>query len=166
MLGIDLQQVSVATLIIALGLLVDVPVVAGDGIKRGLAEGLPRGVAAWLGPTKLATAIFYCDADEHHCLSSFSHAQRQHRRISQEPPHRHDHGTALCFGGCHDVRATAGLLHSKSAGKERNLPWKRNGSGVFMVSITVGGSGNSTSLVRPGRVLRVLTDRRLRSFTT
>src|SRR6266403_1032466 len=46
-------------LIIALGLLVDVPVVAGDGIKRGLAEGLPRAVAAWLGPTKLATAIFY-----------------------------------------------------------------------------------------------------------
>src|SRR6266478_806575 len=59
MLGIDLQQVSVATLIIALGLLVDVPVVAGDGIKRGLAEGLQRRVAAWLGPTKLATAIFY-----------------------------------------------------------------------------------------------------------
>ncbi len=59
MLGIDLQQVSVATLIIALGLLVDVPVVAGDGIKRGLADGLPRQVAAWLGPTKLATAIFF-----------------------------------------------------------------------------------------------------------
>jgi len=59
MLGIDLQQVSVATLIIALGLLVDVPVVAGDGIKRGLAAGLPRDVAAWLGPTKLATAIFF-----------------------------------------------------------------------------------------------------------
>jgi multidrug efflux pump subunit AcrB len=59
MLGIDLQQVSVATLIIALGLLVDVPVVAGDGIKRALADGLPRNVAAWLGPTKLATAIFF-----------------------------------------------------------------------------------------------------------
>ena len=59
MLGIDLQQVSIASLIIALGLLVDVPVVAGDGIKRGLAEGLPRRIAAWLGPTKLATAIFY-----------------------------------------------------------------------------------------------------------
>jgi multidrug efflux pump subunit AcrB len=59
MLGIDLQQVSVATLIIALGLLVDVPVVAGDGIKRGLAAGLPREIAAWLGPTKLATAIFF-----------------------------------------------------------------------------------------------------------
>jgi multidrug efflux pump subunit AcrB len=59
MLGVDLQQVSVATLIIALGLLVDVPVVSGDGIKRGLAEGLPRSVAAWFGPTKLATAIFF-----------------------------------------------------------------------------------------------------------
>src|SRR5712672_1707445 len=59
MLGIDLQRVSVATLIIALGLLVDVPVVSGDGIKRGLADGLPRSDAAWLGPTKLATAIFF-----------------------------------------------------------------------------------------------------------
>ena len=58
-LGIDLQQVSIASLIIALGLLVDVPVVSGDGIKRGLAEGLSRNIACWLGPTKLATAIFY-----------------------------------------------------------------------------------------------------------
>ena len=33
-LGIDIQQVSVATLIIALGLLVDDPVIAGDSIKR------------------------------------------------------------------------------------------------------------------------------------
>jgi len=58
-LGIDLQQVSIASLIIALGLLVDDPVVAGDAIKRDLALGHPRGVAAWLGPTKLATAILY-----------------------------------------------------------------------------------------------------------
>jgi multidrug efflux pump subunit AcrB len=59
MLGIDLQQVSIASLIIALGLLVDVPVVSGDGIKRHLAEGFKRNLACWLGPTKLATAIFY-----------------------------------------------------------------------------------------------------------
>src|ERR1700739_3180024 len=59
MLGIDLQQVSIASLIIALGLLVDVPVVSGDGIKRHLAEAFPRMIACWLGPTKLATAIFY-----------------------------------------------------------------------------------------------------------
>ena len=59
LLGIDLQQVSVATLIIALGLLVDDPVIAGDSIKRALAEGHPSVIAAWLGPTKLATAILY-----------------------------------------------------------------------------------------------------------
>jgi len=58
-LGIDLQQVSIGTLIIALGLLVDDPVVAGDAIKRELALGNKRSVAAWLGPTRLATAIFY-----------------------------------------------------------------------------------------------------------
>jgi multidrug efflux pump subunit AcrB len=59
MLGIDLQQVSVATLIIALGLLVDDPVVAGDAIKNDMAAGHPPIIAAWLGPSKLAKAILY-----------------------------------------------------------------------------------------------------------
>jgi len=59
LLGVDIQQVSVATLIIALGLLVDDPVLAGDSIKRMLAEGHSNIVAAWLGPTRLATAITY-----------------------------------------------------------------------------------------------------------
>ncbi|MBP7867776.1 MAG: efflux RND transporter permease subunit [Acidobacteria bacterium] len=58
-LGLDIQQVSIATLIIALGLLVDDPVVAGDSIKRDMGIGNPPVVAAWLGPTKLATAILY-----------------------------------------------------------------------------------------------------------
>ena len=35
---------------------VDDPVVAGDAIKRDLAHGHPSIIAAWLGPTKLATA--------------------------------------------------------------------------------------------------------------
>jgi multidrug efflux pump subunit AcrB len=59
LVGMDLQQVSIASLIIALGLLVDDPVVAGDAIKRELAAGTSRGLAAWLGPTRLATAILY-----------------------------------------------------------------------------------------------------------
>jgi multidrug efflux pump subunit AcrB len=59
MLGIDLQQVSIATLIIALGLLVDVPVVAGDGIKNQLGAGLPPLLASWVGPTKLIVAIMF-----------------------------------------------------------------------------------------------------------
>jgi len=59
MLRIDIQQVSIATLIIALGLLVDDPVVAGDAIKRSLADGESPLIAAWLGPTKLAKAIMF-----------------------------------------------------------------------------------------------------------
>ena len=62
MVQIDLQQVSIATLIIALGLLVDDPVVANDAIKRELAAGIPPIHAAWLGPTKLARAILYATA--------------------------------------------------------------------------------------------------------
>ena len=57
--GLDIQQVSIASLIIALGLLVDDPVVAGDAIKRDLALGHPPIVSAWLGPTKLAGAIMF-----------------------------------------------------------------------------------------------------------
>ena len=39
--GWDIQQVSIASLIIALGLLIDDPVVAGDAIKRDLDAGHP-----------------------------------------------------------------------------------------------------------------------------
>lgn len=56
---IDIQQVSIATLIISLGLLVDMPVVAGDAIKRELGQGLPRDIASWIGPSKLAKAIIF-----------------------------------------------------------------------------------------------------------
>jgi multidrug efflux pump subunit AcrB len=59
LLKIDLQQVSIATLIIALGLLVDVPVVSGDAIKNSLGAGYPRLIAAWLGPTRLIKAIIF-----------------------------------------------------------------------------------------------------------
>ena len=59
LLGLDLQQVSIATLIIALGLLVDDPVVAGDAVRHEMSRGHPRVIAAWLGPTKLARPILY-----------------------------------------------------------------------------------------------------------
>jgi multidrug efflux pump subunit AcrB len=58
-LNLDIQQMSIASLIIALGLLVDDPVVAGDAVKRELARGHPRSTAAWLGPDKLSKAILY-----------------------------------------------------------------------------------------------------------
>ncbi|WP_444931362.1 efflux RND transporter permease subunit [Microbulbifer sp. SSSA002] len=59
LLSIDIQQVSIAALIIALGLLVDDPVVASDAIKRQMTAGKAAAIAAWLGPTLLAKAIFF-----------------------------------------------------------------------------------------------------------
>lgn len=59
MAGIPLHQISIAALIIALGMLVDDPVVASDAINRELAAGRPCGVAAWLGPWRLRRAILY-----------------------------------------------------------------------------------------------------------
>ena len=60
LLGIDIQQVSIASLIIALGLLVDDPVVAGDAIKRDLGARLDAARSPpGSGPTKLATAILF-----------------------------------------------------------------------------------------------------------
>ena len=55
----DLQQISISTMILALGLLVDVPVVASDAIVSGIAHGEPRAEAAWRGPTRLSMAILF-----------------------------------------------------------------------------------------------------------
>jgi multidrug efflux pump subunit AcrB len=57
--GVPLHQISIASLILALGMLVDDPVVASDGINRELAHGHLRGLAAWLGPYRLRRAIFF-----------------------------------------------------------------------------------------------------------
>jgi multidrug efflux pump subunit AcrB len=59
MLHIPLQQISIAALIIALGVLVDVPVVAADGINRELHKGEPRIRATWLGPLHLRHPMLF-----------------------------------------------------------------------------------------------------------
>ncbi|MEI9949032.1 MAG: efflux RND transporter permease subunit [Pseudomonadota bacterium] len=59
LVGVDLQQISIAALIISLGLLVDDPVVALDAIDQSVALGWKARIAAWLGPTKLAAAILF-----------------------------------------------------------------------------------------------------------
>lgn len=59
MLNIPLQQISIAALIIALGMLVDVPVVAADGINRELHLGEPRLRATWLGPLHLRHPMLF-----------------------------------------------------------------------------------------------------------
>ena len=57
--GLQLHQISIASLIIALGMLVDDPVVASDAINRELHHGEPRNRAAWLGPFRMRRAILY-----------------------------------------------------------------------------------------------------------
>ena len=59
LLAVPLHQISIAALIIALGMLVDDPVVACDGINREIAAGHPRQTAAWLGPFRLRRPILY-----------------------------------------------------------------------------------------------------------
>jgi multidrug efflux pump subunit AcrB len=59
LLRIPLHQISIAALIIALGMLVDVPVVASDGINRALHQGETRLRAAWLGPRNLRHPMIF-----------------------------------------------------------------------------------------------------------
>lgn len=56
---VPIHQISIGALILALGMLVDDPVVASDAINREIAHGQPRGIAAWLGPFKLRRAILF-----------------------------------------------------------------------------------------------------------
>ena len=58
-LHLPLHQISIAALIIALGMLVDVPVVASDGINREMHAGETRERAAWLGPYRLRRPMIF-----------------------------------------------------------------------------------------------------------
>lgn len=59
LLHIPMHQISIAALIIALGMLVDVPVVASDGINRALHQGEAPERAAWLGPIQLRHPMIF-----------------------------------------------------------------------------------------------------------
>jgi len=59
LVGVDLQQVSIGALILALSLLVDDPVVAADAAQRRVERGEPAREAAWRGPVDLSRAIVY-----------------------------------------------------------------------------------------------------------
>ena len=81
LLGMDIQQISIASLIIALGLLVDDPVVAGDAIKRELADGQAarhRGMA-WADEAGHGDSLRH--GHEHRRVPSVSDARRKHRAV-------------------------------------------------------------------------------------
>lgn len=87
LLRIDVQQISIASLIIALGLLVDDPIVAADSIKRSLADGASdRGLAGadQTGPgDHVRYRNQYC-----RLLAAFN-AQGHSRRIHTQPSDCH-----------------------------------------------------------------------------
>ena len=114
MLGIDLQQVSIATLIIALGLLVDDPVVAGDAIKNDMAAGHPPLIAAWLGPSKLAKAILYATVTNIIAYLPFPPAYREHGLFSLQPAHRDGQRPGVLAAGLDDVYSSVGILLAAS----------------------------------------------------
>ena len=118
MLGIDLQQVSIATLIIALGLLVDVPVVRAMASNAAWRKAATHDCVL-ARPHQTGDRDFLRDDHEYHCLSAIPDAHRQYRRVLEEPPRRDDGFSAvraLCFD---DVRPVLGLLHFACSGKAR-----------------------------------------------
>ncbi|WKD51423.1 hypothetical protein [Microbulbifer spongiae] len=62
LLGIDIQQVSIFILTIALGLLVDDPLVANVAMH----DRWPPVISPWLGATILAKAIFFVTFTKQH----------------------------------------------------------------------------------------------------
>jgi len=56
--GITLDQMSIASLIIALGMLVDNGIVVSDNVVRLLQQGVPRLKAAWQGAQEIAIPVF------------------------------------------------------------------------------------------------------------
>jgi hypothetical protein len=115
-LGIDLQQISIASLIIALGLLVDDPVVAGDAIKRDLALGpsaTDRGLAR---PDEAGDG----DSVRHHHQYRGVSAVHVHSGRHRQIPLQHAGGD-WCFAGgvaagFDDVHPAARLLHPQAQG--------------------------------------------------
>ena len=113
MLGIDIQQVSVASLIIALGLLVDDPVVAGDCHQaRARRRRHPRIVAPWLGPTKLATAIMYATVTNIVAYLPFLMMTGTTGEFIYSLPGRDDVRPGRLAPRIDDIHSAAGLLHS------------------------------------------------------
>ena len=126
LLGIDIQQVSVATLIIALGLLVDDPVVAGDSIKRTLAEGHPSIVAAWLGPTKLATAIMYATITNIVAYLPFLLLTGSTGEFLYILAHRHDLRAGRVAPGLDELYSVLGYYLLRPEKKEKTIEELRN----------------------------------------
>ncbi len=82
LLGIDIQQVSVATLIIALGLLVDDPCGGGRFDQANAGRGTSAGDCGVAGADETGARDFVRDDHEHRGVRAFSSADGNDGRIS------------------------------------------------------------------------------------
>ena len=118
-LGIPLQQISIAALIIALGLLVDVPVVASDGINRELHLGrsaVARGLA-W--PASPAAPHGIRHPDLRLLFPAAADALRRQRRVYEEYADGGQHGPAVGVAGVQHLPAAHQLLRAARAERVR-----------------------------------------------
>ena len=108
-LGVELQQVSIATLIIALGLLVDDPVVAE--IRSTLLGRIPSSGSGRVAVSDEAGARDSIRYDhQHRGVRSVSAVERHDRRISAQLADRDDLRAGGFAAGLHDVHSPAWLL--------------------------------------------------------
>jgi hypothetical protein len=114
-MGIDIQQVSIATLIIALGLLVDMPVVAGDAIKRELAHGSPRSLAAWIGPEQARQGDHLRHHHQRRRLPAVPAADRGHVFLPLQPARRDERDAGRLGDRLVHVHAARRLLPDQAA---------------------------------------------------
>ena len=136
-LGIDLQQVSIATLIVALGLLVDDPVVAGDAIKRQLEQGKPRAGRRLARADATRPGDPVRDDHEHRRLSAVPAAERATRGLSLQPAGGDGLRAGRLAPRVHELHPFARLLPAAGA-QARGAQPSRNGGRAASPDSTIG----------------------------
>ena len=110
LVGWDIQQVSIASLIIALGLLIDDPVVAGDAIKRDLDSGHPGNHLRVAGTYQARARDPICDYHQHRRVPALRPAERRYRQVHDFAAGRDDGVVDRVAAGVDDVHPDARLL--------------------------------------------------------
>ena len=106
-MGIALHQVSIAALIVVLGIVVDDAIVIADNYVELLDRKVPKSEAAWRCATRRPGAGAYCDHNDHRLVPAAPDHHRLGRRVHHGAPHhgRDRVGGVLPRGGHADPPA-------------------------------------------------------------
>jgi hypothetical protein len=96
-------------------LLVDMPVVAGDAIKRELGQGSPRSLASWIGPSKLAKAIIFATITNIVAYLPVPAADRRHVLLPLQPAGRDERDAGRLGDRLVHLHAARRLLPDQAA---------------------------------------------------